>query len=78
LARQLFNNCPALPPAETAKGADDPAEADRGRFLLTLADGERVRACTVIIATGAQYRRLEVSNLADFEGSSVHYRGIAA
>ena len=44
-----------------------------GRFLLTLANTEQVRARAVVIATGAQYRRLEVSNLSDFEGSSVHY-----
>ena len=44
-----------------------------GRFVLTLANTERVRACAVVIATGAQYRRLEAPNLADFEGSSVHY-----
>lgn len=46
---------------------------DGGRFLLTLANAERVPARAVVIATGAQYRRLEVDNLADFEGSSVHY-----
>jgi len=44
-----------------------------GRFLLTLANTEQVRARAVVIATGAQYRRLEVSDLTDFEGSSVHY-----
>jgi thioredoxin reductase (NADPH) len=44
-----------------------------GRFLLTLANTEEVRARAVVIATGAQYRRLEVDNLAGFEGSSVHY-----
>jgi hypothetical protein len=46
---------------------------DGGRFLLTLANAERVPARAVVIATGAQYRRLEVDHLADFEGSSVHY-----
>jgi thioredoxin reductase (NADPH) len=46
---------------------------DGGRFLLTLANKERVRARAVVIATGAQYRRLDVDNLALFEGSSVHY-----
>jgi len=43
------------------------------RFALHLADGERVKARSVVIATGAQYRRLDVENLAAFEGSSVHY-----
>ena len=42
-------------------------------FALTLANRERVRARTVVIASGARYRRLDVHNLAAFEGSSVHY-----
>jgi thioredoxin reductase (NADPH) len=46
---------------------------DSERFLLTLANKERVRARAVVIATGAQYRRLDVDNLYLFEGSSVHY-----
>jgi thioredoxin reductase (NADPH) len=49
------------------------AVSDESRFLLTLANKERVRARTVVIASGARYRRLEVENLASFEGSSVHY-----
>jgi thioredoxin reductase (NADPH) len=36
-------------------------------------EGEVVRARSVVIATGAQYRRLEADNLADYEGASVHY-----
>ena len=47
--------------------------SDDGRFLLTLANKERVRARTVVIASGARYRRLDVENLASFEGSCVHY-----
>src|SRR5271166_3458924 len=47
--------------------------SDDGRFLLTLANNERVRAHTVVIASGARYRRLDVANLASFEGSCVHY-----
>ena len=47
--------------------------ANDARFVLHLADGERVKARSVIIATGAKYRRLGVENLAAFEGSSVHY-----
>ena len=47
--------------------------ADAGRFLLTLANKEYIRARTVIIASGARYRRLDVENLASFEGSCVHY-----
>src|SRR6516165_133888 len=47
--------------------------SDKGRFLLTLANKERVRARAVVIASGARYRRLDVGNLASFEGSCVHY-----
>jgi thioredoxin reductase (NADPH) len=43
------------------------------RFQLTLANDERASARTVVIASGARYRRPDVENLAAFEGSSVHY-----
>lgn len=49
-----------------------PAEA-AARFQLDLANGERVSARAVVIASGARYRRLAVENLHAFEGSSVHY-----
>src|SRR5271156_186562 len=47
--------------------------SDDERFLLTLANKERVRTRAVVIASGARYRRLDVENLAAFEGSCVHY-----
>ena len=40
---------------------------------LQLGTGERVQARSVVIATGARYRRLAVDRLDEFEGSSVHY-----
>ena len=40
---------------------------------VQLKTGERVQARTVVIATGARYRRLGVERLEQFEGSSVHY-----
>jgi thioredoxin reductase (NADPH) len=40
---------------------------------VQLKTGERTRARSVVIATGARYRRLDVDRLEDFEGSSVHY-----
>ena len=49
--------------------ADDLSEA----LVLKLLDGERVSARSVVIASGAQYRRLEVENLGAFEATSVHY-----
>ena len=47
--------------------------SDGARFQLALESGERVSARTVVIATGASYRRLDVADLETFEGSSVHY-----
>jgi thioredoxin reductase (NADPH) len=43
------------------------------RFELRLANGERVRTRAVVIATGASYRRLDIENMAAFDGSCVHY-----
>src|SRR6267143_507600 len=40
---------------------------------LQLDDGRRVKALTVVVATGARYRRLSVPNLGDFEGRGVWY-----
>jgi thioredoxin reductase (NADPH) len=42
-------------------------------YHLKLVSGETTQAKTVVIASGARYRRLEVANLDQFEGSSVHY-----
>jgi thioredoxin reductase (NADPH) len=50
-------------------------ECDEGNPFrrLSLANGERLRARAVVLATGARYRRLEVADLEQYEGSSVHY-----
>jgi thioredoxin reductase (NADPH) len=44
-----------------------------GRHVIRIEDGSTVEARTVVIATGARYRRLDVPNLERFEGLSVHY-----
>jgi thioredoxin reductase (NADPH) len=40
---------------------------------IQLSTGERIQARSVVIATGARYRRLAVERLEEFEGKSVHY-----
>ncbi|HEX9101306.1 MAG TPA: FAD-dependent oxidoreductase, partial [Polyangia bacterium] len=40
---------------------------------IDLDDGESVRARAIVIATGAQYRKLEVAELARYEGLGVYY-----
>ncbi len=42
-------------------------------FRLELTDGGRVRAKTVVIASGARYRRPPIANLAMFEGAGISY-----
>jgi thioredoxin reductase (NADPH) len=44
-----------------------------GAFALTLDSGDVLRARSVVIASGARYRRPEIANLADFEGRGVWY-----
>ena len=44
-----------------------------GAFGLTLEDGEVLRARSIVVASGARYRRPEIDNLADFEGRGVWY-----
>jgi len=48
-------------------------DAVRARFQLTLANEERASARAVVLACGARYRRLDVANLAEFEGTTIHY-----
>jgi thioredoxin reductase (NADPH) len=47
---------------------------DAGRELgITLTDGRCLRGRTVVVASGAHYRRPEVPRLAEFEGNGVWY-----
>ncbi len=46
---------------------------DRKPYTIEMDDGSQVQARTVIIATGAQYRKLALENLSQFEGAGVYY-----
>jgi thioredoxin reductase (NADPH) len=46
---------------------------DERPYAVELADGRTVRARSVIIATGAQYRELDLENLRSFTGNGVYY-----
>jgi thioredoxin reductase (NADPH) len=58
-------------PAEV-KALQTMGERD-GRIVLKLSDTERASARSLVIASGARYRRLGCSDLDMFEASSVHY-----
>jgi len=49
-----------------------------GYYRIELSEGGEVAARSVIAATGARYRRLDVPQLEQFEGVSVHYAATEA
>ena len=55
--------------AKSAKGL----ACDRRPYALPIDKGAPVAARTIVIATGAQYRRLRLENLSRFEGAGVYY-----
>jgi len=55
-----------------AKGARR-LTCDRKPYVVEIEGGSRLPTRTVIIASGAQYRKLGIENLAQFEGAGVYY-----
>jgi thioredoxin reductase (NADPH) len=43
------------------------------QYVIDLDDGTQILARTIIIATGAQYRKLPLENISQFEGAGVYY-----
>jgi thioredoxin reductase (NADPH) len=68
---QKFGADMAIP--EEVVTVETASDSSHGRFRLTLGGDEQASARAVVIASGALYRKLEVDNLADFEGANVHY-----
>lgn len=46
---------------------------DRRPYVIEVDGGDRIAARTVVIATGAEYRRLSLDRLAQFDGAGVYY-----
>jgi thioredoxin reductase (NADPH) len=61
-----------LIPAQ-ARTLDCSCAGNRGELALTLTDGRKLRSRTVVIASGARYRRPDCNRLSDFEGRGVWY-----
>jgi thioredoxin reductase (NADPH) len=68
---QKFGVEMAIPDEVSAIDAEDDVVSQR--IVLRLANNEHVRARSLVIASGARYRRLSIPNLEAFEGASVHY-----
>lgn len=46
---------------------------DHNPFVVELENGARISTRTVLIATGAQYRKLPLENLSRFDGAGIYY-----
>ncbi|MDX6305316.1 MAG: thioredoxin reductase [Blastocatellia bacterium] len=46
---------------------------ERRPFAIEIDNDQRIPARAIVIATGAQYRRLPLENLAQFEGAGIYY-----
>jgi len=57
---------------QVATGGSRLVCADR-KYAVDMAAGGRVQARAVIVATGAEYRKLSLPNLSKYEGTGVHY-----
>ncbi|WP_084399769.1 FAD-dependent oxidoreductase [Henriciella aquimarina] len=52
-------------------------DRDGEGYCITLQDGRRLRSRAVVIATGAQYRRLPIPGLERYEGRGIYYGATA-
>ena len=52
--------------------------ADNGHYAIELSDGSVVNGRTLIVATGAQYRKLDLPELDRYEGVGVYYAATQA
>jgi thioredoxin reductase (NADPH) len=66
---QKFGVEMAIPDAVASLRSKSP----NGAFDLTLSNGEHVSARSVVIASGARYRRPQIEHLDAYEGTGVHY-----
>jgi thioredoxin reductase (NADPH) len=46
---------------------------DGGDRVVTLSDGNRLRTRCVLVASGVEYRKLDVPRFAEFEGAGIYY-----
>jgi thioredoxin reductase (NADPH) len=79
LAGRAFNQAQkfgaelAIPLEVVRLHCEAPEQRLRDHLHLELANGTSVRARTVVVASGARYRRPEIPNLSAFEGAGISY-----
>jgi thioredoxin reductase (NADPH) len=72
LAARAYNQAQKFG-AEILIGKGTRLVCDRKPYIVELENGARIPARTVVVATGAEYRRPPCKNLARFEGAGVYY-----
>jgi thioredoxin reductase (NADPH) len=70
---QKFGAEVAIPVAASELSVESMTAQPDATLQLTLSENQTVRARTVVIASGARYKRPPIANLHDFEGAGVHY-----
>jgi thioredoxin reductase (NADPH) len=64
---------PLVVPAEATA-----LEREDGHYAIEFSNGQTIRGRTIIVATGARYRKLDVPNLESYEGLGVYYAATQA
>lgn len=72
LAARAYNQAQKFG-AEILIGKSTRLVCDRKPYIVEVENGARIPARTVVVATGAEYRRPPCKNLARFEGAGVYY-----
>ena len=69
----LYPGAEVRRPGDDREGRQTASSCDRKPYAIEIDDDVRVLARTVIIATGAAYRKPPIENLPQFEGAGVYY-----
>lgn len=67
LQAQKFGACITVPALATR------LHLDGGERIVALNDGTEVRSRCVLVASGVEYRKIQVDRIADFDGAGVYY-----
>jgi len=70
---QKFGAEVAIPLQVERLDCGGPERCANGPFALKISNGLTIRARTVVIASGARYRQLDIPNLSDFDSNGVSY-----
>jgi thioredoxin reductase (NADPH) len=60
-----------------ARGVTGIRRSDEGHFELAMSEGPPIRARAVVVASGAEYRKLDLPERTRFDGRGVHYAATA-